>query len=354
MTEIIKKNVSMESLLCEYMTQFQEQDIKNQPIKKKQKIVLDEDVMPTIHNFEILNKYNYNLQQLKTFAKFYKLKQSGNKQQLLNRVYSYLKLSFYATNIQKNCRARIIRKYLNAHGPAARNRALCTNMNDFITMEPINEIQFHQFISYKDIDGFTYGFDISSLYNLYLKSSGGGTKNPYNRNAIPKSLLRNIRTIMRVSKMLNIKVDLSFEDVTDVVSIEKAIETRAVTIFQHIDSLGNYSNANWFLSLNMRKLYEFVMQLADIWDYRAQLSIEVKRRICPRGDPLRHINEVYLLRESNILNIKNTVLSAIEYLVYTGVDNDSKSLGAYFVLGALTLVNEDAANSLPWLYQSMI
>jgi hypothetical protein len=43
----------------------------------------------------------------------------------------------------------------------------------------------------------------------------------------------------------------------------------------------------------------------------------------------------------------------LEKIVNTGVDRDSKSLGAYYVLSALTLVNTEAATSLPWLFQSV-
>jgi hypothetical protein len=43
----------------------------------------------------------------------------------------------------------------------------------------------------------------------------------------------------------------------------------------------------------------------------------------------------------------------LENLVNIGTDKDSKALGAYYVLGALTLVNSDAATSLPWLFQSV-
>ena len=71
------------------------------------------------------------------------------------------------------------------------NRKLCTNTDDFISMEPIGEIDFHQFISYTDKDGFIYGFDITSLHNLYLKS-GAEIKNPYNRSTIPEFVFKNI------------------------------------------------------------------------------------------------------------------------------------------------------------------
>jgi hypothetical protein len=61
----------------------------------------------------------------------------------------------------------------------------------------------------------------------------------------------------------------------------------------------------------------------------------------------------YIHTESSLFNIKNMILEILETLVNSGVDRDSKSLGAYYVLGALTLVNESAATSLPWLFQSV-
>ena len=40
-------------------------------------------------------------------------------------------------------------------------------------------------------------------------------------------------------------------------------------------------------------------------------------------------------------------------MLYSGIDNDSKVLGAYYILAALTLVSHDAATSMSWLYQSV-
>ena len=44
----------------------------------------------------------------------------------------------------------------------------------------------------------------------------------------------------------------------------------------------------------------------------------------------------------------------MESLVKNGITEEDKSLGAFYVLSALTLVNNDAADSLPWLYQSVM
>ena len=60
----------------------------------------------------------------------------------------------------------------------------------------------------------------------------------------------------------------------------------------------------------------------------------------------------YIYTESNISNVKKVILEVMEKLINNGIDKDSKSLGAYYILGALTLVNEAAALSLPWLFQS--
>ena len=41
-------------------------------------------------------------------------------------------------------------------------------------------------------------------------------------------------------------------------------------------------------------------------------------------------------------------------LVNTGINESSRSLGAYYILSALTLVNHDAAEAMPWLYQAVL
>jgi len=71
------------------------------------------------------------------------------------------------------------------------------------------------------------------------------------------------------------------------------------------------------------------------------------------GDPFRNLSLAYLHTETNMSNVQKAVLEVLEKIVNTGVNVDSKSLGSYYVLGALTLVNESTATALPWLYQSV-
>jgi hypothetical protein len=354
MTEL-KKNKSHDSLIDEYMNGIVTKCKEKMPtVKKQYKVVNDKLKIPSFNSYNDLIYNNYNVSQLKEFAKKYKLKITGNKEQLFNRIYNFLYFSSYIIKIQKVFRGLLVKKYNSLHGPASLNRKICTNSNDFISMEPIEEINYHQFVSYKDIDGFIYGFDINSLHNLFLKS-GNNINNPYNRNFIPELLIKNIKSLIRFSKILKINLNLNFEDDTKNVSNEKVIELRALSLFQNIDSLGNYSNVSWFLSLNRNDLLKFIRELVDIWNYRAQLSVQTKRSICPPfGDPFRNLSIQYINTEQNLWNIKKVLLEVMEKIVNSGVDKDSKALGAYYVLGALTLVNNEAATSIPWLFQSFI
>lgn len=354
MTIFTKKNKIHDTPVDEYMNILIDKSSKMIPnIKKPLKITDDEISIPTIVKYNDIVKYNYNVTQLKTIAKHYKLKISGNKNELVIRIFSFLYLSSYLIKIQKFLRGVFQRTYNRLHGPAYINRKLCTNSVDFITMEPLEEIKFNQFISFKDVDGFIYGFDIVSIYNLFCKC-GSKIKNPYNRALIPEGIFKNIKSLLRLSKILKKDICLQNEDNNLILSNEKNVEMRALTLFQNIDALGNYTSSQWFLSLSRTQLIKFMRELNDIWNYRAQLSIEVKRNICPPiGDPFRHLSVAYLHTEVDIVNVKKVILEILEKIVNTGIDVDSKSLGAYYVLGALTLVNEDAATSLPWLYQSV-
>ncbi len=355
MSEEILKKTKNANLFDDYLALIAANCEKTMVFPSKLKKVNDEKIsIPTINNYNTVLHYNYSIPQLKSILKCYKLKIGGNKSELLTRLYSHLHFSAKIIKIQKVFRGKLVRTYFKLHGPAAFNRSLCTNSDDFITMDPLEEMSFHQFLSYKDSDGFIYGFNIASLFNLFVKSKNGEkVQNPYNRNVIPETIIANIRKIIRLSVIIKMPINLCYEDETPSISNEKAIELRALTLFQKIDELGNYSNFQWFLSLNKIKLIRLVRELADIWNYRAQIELQVKRNICPpNGDPFRNLNLHYISSEQNICNIQKVILEVLEKFVNNGVDKDSKALGACYVLGALTIVNDDAATSLPWLFQS--
>jgi hypothetical protein len=330
---------------------------KDNNIKLK-KISNDDISIPTVLNIELLHQYNYNLQQLKMFAKHYKLKQSGNKNELFLRIHYFLSLSRDAVVIQKVFRGYLWRTYEACHGPAYRDRKLCVNETDFLTMEPVSEIPANQFYSFRDSDDFIYGFDIVSLFNLNKKVFyHRETRNPYNRIPLPKEVIFNMRRMIRLARTIGKSVNIIIEEEIQPVE-HKTLETRCRDVFHAIDNMGHYTSVEWFTGLSLRNLRKFVRELTEIWNYRANIPLHVRRQICPpHGDPFRDLRYADLFTnsgEEEIIEQRKMVLVVLEKLVYSGTNESNKQLGAFYVLGALTLVDQNAALSMPGLYESFV
>ena len=103
MEAVIKKNKSNDSLIEDYMNSITKKYESLMPIITKKTVKINDEKIsiPTINTYHEMTKYNYTLNQLKGFAKHYKLKISGNKNELIPRVYSYLYFSSYIIKIQK-------------------------------------------------------------------------------------------------------------------------------------------------------------------------------------------------------------------------------------------------------------
>ena len=322
---------------------------------KKSNIKISDDMfcVPIECEYDKLQELNYSLCQLKKIAKYYKIRFNTNKYELRKILYNFLFFSHHANIIQKNIRRMIIKNYIYLHGPGFNNKTICANDADFCTLDNLSEIPYTQFFSFKDCENFVYGFDIQSIYNLYLKGKGK-IENPFTTKLISNEVFINMILFIKYSNILNLTINIDYDDF-EKLSKSKQIEMRILSVFQNMDSLGNYTNTEWFNSLNKVQLVKFYKELLDIWNYRANLSPEVKRDICPpSGNPFRLFN----LNDKTIMNynfhlIKKNILGVIEEFVNKGLNHDSKVLGSYYVLSALTLVNSQAADALPWLYESV-
>ena len=93
-------------------------------------------------------------------------------------------------------------------------------------------------------------------------------------------------------------------------------------------------------------------ELFDIWNYRAQISEQTKRDIVnPRGNPFDTPSRC---TDYTTLKYKKYAMSVIKNLVTKGIDREHCSLGALYVLSALTLVSAPAQIAMPWLFHSVM
>lgn len=293
-----------------------------------------------VNDHHLLVNHKYTIPQLKNIAKSFHLKVSGNKGELTKRIHTHMLYYKHATKIQVAYRRRMSNKYRTLI--RFRNTV---NEDDFLSMEKLSDIPKYQFFSFNDTDGFVYGFDVLSFYQLIVINNV--KENPYTRRNFHTDTINDFHTLIRLAKCLKLPLNIKMEE--NIITPTQKQELRVVELFQTINSLGNYANYEWFMALEPIKLLKFIKELNDIWTFRSQISDTVKRNICPAGDPFRRL----AFRNSSIYNLRDGILTILEIMITTGIDKDSKTLGSYYALCALTLVSYDASIALPWLYQSV-
>ena len=346
----------------------------NLPIKNKKafiKITEQDFTIPSYKEYNNLLTINYSVSQLKLIAKYHKLKITGNKENLKKRIYNFYYFSYNIITIQKFTRSHIIKKYITLHGPGFYNKTLCCNDVDFCTLDNLHSIPYNQFISLKDENEHIYGFDVLSLYNLFMKVTKNNktrtsneltcnndgllnVQNPFTNICFSYKILKQLLDYIKLSGLLKIHIDLNYDDLA-CLSINKQTEMKILTLFQRIDSLGNYTNIKWFLDLDKYGIIRFLRELTDIWNYRANLSQETKREIVPpRGNPFYHEHlNINNLPQYSFAQIRKYSISIIDLMINRGINENSCLLGSYYVLCALTMVSSDAATTLPWLYEAV-
>ena len=310
---------------------------------------MSKPIVQTYNDYNYVRDNSYTIPELKEIGKRFSLKfKQKKKKDMSTELYNFLRNNYCAKKIQKIWNKYFISMFNASQGPARIKRELCNNIEDFLTTETVKEIDYYFFISYKDTDGFIYGFNLISIHNLIIKRD---TKNPYTRNAFSVELIELVQNRINYNKILN-KVHHEIQD-----QYKPCINSKIISAFQKIDQLDNYTQAEWILDLSHANLRRFILELYDIWDYRAQLSRETKLMICPpNGMPFRDV-PMHIIQTQYNINIgllKQFSLIIINNFINSSPLRDNQKLGAIYILSALTLVNPSAAESMPWLYHSVL
>jgi len=129
-------------------------------------------------------------------------------------------------------------------------------------------------------------------------------------------------------------------------------DQRALTIFQKIDRLGYVTDISWYTNMSVPDLRKWYINAEDIWNYRAELTSQVKHAIVPNVTPLfKYIHEMKSSTSIDENAIHKYVLDAMDNLVSKASKIEDQSLGAMYILTALTEVSQGARETMPWLYQ---
>lgn len=356
------------------------------------------------------------LPQLKDICRFYKLRIGGKKDELLQRIKTFFEHKKAMNTLQTAIKRTVTRRWFDLHGPAVFKRDMCVNDMDLMGVDLV-DIPLDQFFSFTE-QGFTYGFDIASFTSLLMEARNHihrcNPKNPYTRDEIDIENIKDYRDLLLLSSVynrdtsivhkdeqdttnngngnytqhvnnniqtvtdnVNVNIDINMATgVTQITGINHnttththahahantnveltpiQIEHEIVDMFIEIDTHGHYTNPNWVLDLNSEALKRFIKDMRDVFDYRAGLTDSVKRNIIP---PAGHMGEsnlrtwLIVTNDINLLRLK--ALKIMQKLVMSSTETQYRALGTFYVLTALTLSSYEAAQAMPWLYQSAL
>tara|TARA_Y100000590_G_scaffold307485_1_gene347159 strand:+ start:539 stop:1855 length:1317 start_codon:yes stop_codon:yes gene_type:complete len=335
--------------------------IKNKKRKKKNKKKYKTNRLNRFHK-DILDYQDlididaiYHKDLINTL-RYFNISYEGKKKTLFIKLKKYYEMIHYYKKhidkiviIQKTIRKQMIKIRNQYKGLGFYVRNVCNNQTDFFTLENIIDIHDDYFFSYKDSDGFIYGFDIRSFYKL-VNTSG---VNPYNRNEIPSKTIKRMRQRILQMKRQMISLEENGDEEELQLTEKQKLNIEVMNVFQKIDDLNTAAGGTdiqWFTELSIVLLKIFYKELEDIWNYRAQLSNEAKKRIIPNGNIFR-LSVYSMYNIYDIYKVRYIILKEMDKLVSLGVTEADRNLGALWILTALTIVSPECASALPWLVQ---
>lgn len=316
---------------------------KNSVSVKEKKVLLNE--LDNIRNVYVKD-IRYTLKQLN-------LSCIGNKNELSMRLKNYYLLidrchkDIKSIKFIQHRTKKLLEYRRNRYkGIGFYNKSICNNHEDFFSLENITIIPDKYFFSYRDDDNFVYAFDIRSFKQLIDNKC----KNPYNRNDIPKRAIKMMKK--RLAQMKKHNISLIDNEVIELTETQKT-NLYVTSVFQKIDELNTAAggtNIDWFLNLPLSHLKIFYKELEDIWNFRAQLTLDVKKKIIPDNNIFKlSVHKIYNMFDKK--KLRYIILDEIDKLVSSGETEADRNLGALWVLTALTIVSPDCASTLPWLIQ---
>ena len=230
-----------------------------------------------------------------------------------------------------------------------RRRSKPNNVEDCGTLEILLEIPIEYYIQYQDAtDNLWYGFDIRTLESI-LESKH--PVNPYNTKDLKSNKKLMVCYSHKKSFLLENNRKMSHD--SPKLTEEQRFSQFAIRVFQKFDELGQYTDTEWFTMLSLEQLKQFYHLANDMFDYRAQLTNEMKKNIVKNGLIFHNFKSTiskFRIIHTRILQVE--ILCEMERVIDEAVDKEFKILGMNLILSALVEVSHRASLALPHLVQS--
>lgn len=233
------------------------------------------------------------------------------------------------------------------------DRSLNTNDSDFFSTDAVKDIPRPYFFSFRDADSHVYAFDARSIHMLIQRAQSAteeGALNPYTRSSIPIPIQRRVSRLVRWLQIRKLPTEWT---PLSPPTPDQQWRMKVVDLFTKIDELNYYSSPDWFIGLTTAGHKRFYAELHAIWTHRAGLSIQQKNTIVPGFSAKLFRYPPWGLLDHNIDSLQRLNMGIIRMFITSAEDKNDRILGAMYIVSALTLVNDQARNAYPWLYESV-
>ena len=248
----------------------------------------------------------------------------------------------YIIYLQKKIKKKIDKDIDILRGPGFTNRKVCNNDTDFYSYDSIDDINDKYFYSYKDSNDFIWFFDIRSLKKLIeLKQP-----NPYTMNPIPDNIIEQVKKLIKKIKLNDGDELINKKEIKR--SRKQMIKQNTIDLFSDIDNSGNFCQPEWFLQLNVLYLRKLYRNLEDIWNYRLQITEEVKSRICPPNGMIFTTRVSDVMRYNSKEVLQELIINDVMKFRGATTDEDKKLGYMYFLIG-LGSVSRECWETHQWL-----
>jgi hypothetical protein len=299
---------------------------------------------------------NHTNAQLKAIASEYGLRRGGTKAVLRQRLHAYMVRSWHAARIQAWVRGWLFRRYLAVKGldGAYRPRKVANEV-ELHSLDPVEEINIDSLFNIPNEGGIATLYDIESLKRHIRNQIERHCEptDPYTNMPFKGDVSGRMQEEQRLAVLLGRRTADS-TDSSGRVSIaimgmgaQQSFQASVVNVCAQLDSLGHISDPEWFLGLSSQQWRRLCVEMADIWSYRAGLTPRMRQRVGGGTWPIAIPSLDWAVSE-----IRSRALFQVERLVFRGDSEESRALGAYYVLIALTMVSDRAAEALPCLHQA--
>jgi hypothetical protein len=240
--------------------------------------------------------------------------------------------------------------FIRQHGIGFYQKNKSVNETELFTLEPIDSISNLYYYSFVDSKKNLWSFDIRSLSKII--SFGEVKKNPYTREPFSSNLMTSIRN--RITWLRKRKYCVLYPIGVEFTQ-EQLWSQKVLDFFMKIESFGYYVSCEWFTDMSIQDHKKFYRTLYELWNYRLGLTNEDRLRIAPGSKPLfKYIPDELNNYRSHTLQWWATLnLALIEALLTRSVDKEQQKLGATYCVMGLVATTPIAAESFPWMAETL-